>query len=166
MFTSFLFVTMLAWIASLIGLATIVGAFTAGLVLRDSYFEDVYHPDKYVSVKDLVTPLEVIFVPIFFVLMGIQVKLEKLYDPQVLMLAATLIVVAIVGKVVAGLGAGKGARWLAIGFGMMPRGEVGLIFASIGKSLGVIDDTMFSAVVVMVIVTTLLAPGLLKWSLR
>ena len=166
MFTSFLFVTMLAWVADLVGLATIVGAFTAGLVLRDSYFEDVFDPEDFVSVKDLIRPLEVIFVPIFFVLMGIQVKLEKLWDVQVLLLAAALIAVAIIGKLVCGLGAGKGARRLAVGFGMMPRGEVGLVFASIGKVLGVIDDTLFSSIVVMVIVTTLLAPGLLKWSLR
>jgi len=166
LFTSFLFVTLLAWVADLIGLATIVGAFTAGLVLRDSYFEDVFSARDFVSVKDLIRPLEVIFVPIFFVLMGVQVKLEKLLDLQVLLLAAALIAVAIIGKVVCGLGAGKGARRLAVGFGMMPRGEVGLVFASIGKVLGVLDDTLFSSIVIMVIVTTLLAPGLLKWSLR
>lgn len=166
MFTSFLFVMVLAWIANLAGLATIVGAFTAGLILHDSYFHDVFDPVEHVSIKDLIQPLEVIFVPLFFVLMGIQVKLEKLFEPQILVLSAGLIVAAIIGKVVAGLGAGKGARRLAIGFGMMPRGEVGLIFASIGKVLGVMSDTLFSAIVIMVIVTTLLAPGLLKWSLQ
>lgn len=77
-----------------------------------------------------------------------------------------LIVVAIIGKLVAGLGAGQGAKRLAVGFGMLPRGEVGLVFASIGKALGVMSDALFSAIVIMVIVTTLLAPGLLKWSLR
>lgn len=166
MFTSFLFVMVLAWIANLAGLATIVGAFTAGLILHDSYFHDVFDPEKHVTVRDLIQPLEVIFVPMFFVLMGIQVKLEKLADPQVLLLGGGLIIAAIIGKIVAGLGAGKGARRLAIGFGMMPRGEVGLIFASIGKVLGVMSDTLFSAVVIMVIVTTVLAPGLLKWSLQ
>jgi Kef-type K+ transport system membrane component KefB len=166
MFISFGFVMILAWIASLVGLATIIGAFTAGLILHDEYFEDVFDSGKYVSIKDLIQPLEVILVPIFFVLMGIQVKLEKLYDPEVLFLAAGLIVAAIVGKVVCGFGAGKGSRKLAIGFGMLPRGEVGLIFASIGKSLGVISDTLFSSVIVMVIVTTLMAPGLLTWALR
>jgi Kef-type K+ transport system membrane component KefB len=166
MFTSFLFVMLLAWIANLAGLATIVGAFTAGLILHDSYFHDVFDPDKHVTIRDLIQPLEVVFVPIFFVLMGIQVKLEKLADPQILLLGGGLIIAAIIGKIVAGLGAGKGARRLAIGFGMLPRGEVGLIFASIGKVLGVMSDTLFSAIVIMVIVTTLLAPGLLKWSLR
>lgn len=70
------------------------------------------------------------------------------------------------GKIVSGWGAGRGKnRWL-IGFGMMPRGEVGLIFASIGKSLGVITDALFSAVVLMVIVTTLAAPPLIKLATR
>jgi len=166
MFTSFLFVMVLAWIANFAGLATIVGAFTAGLILHDEYFEDVFDPVEFVSIRDLIQPLEVILVPIFFILMGIQVKLEKLYDPEVLVLAGGLILAAIFGKVICGIGAGKGRRKLAIGFGMLPRGEVGLIFASIGKALGVIGDTLFSSVVVMVIVTTLLAPGLLKWSLQ
>ncbi|MFW2403394.1 MAG: cation:proton antiporter [Gammaproteobacteria bacterium] len=166
LFTSFLFVMLLAWIANLAGLATIVGAFTAGLILHEEYFEDVFDPDAFVSIRDLVQPLEVIFVPIFFILMGLQVKLEKLTDPKVLVLATGLIVAAIIGKVVCGFGAGKGARKLAIGFGMLPRGEVGLIFASIGKTLGVINDTLFSSIVIMVIVTTLMAPGLLTWSLK
>lgn len=166
LFISFLFVMILAWIANLVGLATIIGAFTAGIILHDEYFQDVYDPERFVAIKDLVQPLEVILVPLFFVLMGIQVKLEQLWEPKVLILAAGLIVAAIVGKVVCGLGAGKGSSKLAIGFGMLPRGEVGLIFASIGKTLGVIGDTLFSSVVVMVIVTTLMAPGLLKWSLQ
>ncbi len=118
------------------------------------------------SIKDLIQPLEVILVPLFFVLMGIQVKLDKLADPTVLILSAGLIVAAMAGKVLAGYGARRGTNRLAIGFGMMPRGEVGLIFASIGKSLGVVSDAIFSAIVVMVIVTTLLAPGLLKWTLQ
>lgn len=166
MFTSFMFVMLLAWIASLAGLATIVGAFTAGLILHDEYFEDVFDPVEFVSIKDLIQPLEVLLVPIFFILMGIQVKLEKLADPRVLVLAAGLILAAIVGKVICGAGARKRRSKLAIGFGMLPRGEVGLIFASIGKTLGVISDTLFSSVVLMVIVTTLMAPGLLKWSLQ
>jgi len=107
-------------------------------------------------------PLEVILVPIFFVLMGIQVKLETFLDIQVILTAAALLVAAIIGKVASGLVAGKGVNRLAVGIGMMPRGEVGLIFAVIGKTLGVINDFLFSAIVLMVIVTTLLAPPLLK----
>ena len=111
-------------------------------------------------------PLEVILVPIFFVLMGIQVKLETFMDPGVILLAAGLIVAAIVGKVISGFGAFGGSNRWAIGVGMMPRGEVGLIFASIGKSLGGLNDALFSAVVLMVVITTLISPPLLKYCLR
>ncbi len=167
MFVSYLFVMVLAWMANLSGLATIIGAFTAGLILQDAYFKGWEDERKCpITIKDLIMPLEVILVPIFFVLMGIQVKLETFLQLDVMVLAAGLLVAAIVGKVVSGFGAfGVKNRW-AIGIGMMPRGEVGLIFASIGKSLGVMTDALFSAVVLMIIVTTLLAPPLLKYCLR
>ena len=73
---------------------------------------------------------------------------------------------AIAGKVISGLGAGKQLNRLSIGVGMMPRGEVGLVFAAIGKTLGVIDSAMFSAVVLMVIITTLATPPLLKIAMK
>ena len=167
MFVSFLFVMVLAWLANLAGLATIIGAFTAGLIMHDAYFrywgQVREHP---VSISGLIMPLEVILVPIFFVLMGIQVKLETFLDWKVVVLAGGLLVSAIIGKLLAGFGVSRsGNRW-AIGLGMLPRGEVGLIFAAIGKSLDVIDDALFSAIVLMVILTTLLAPPLLKRSLQ
>jgi Kef-type K+ transport system membrane component KefB len=167
MFISFLFVMVLAWMANLAGLATIVGAFTAGLIMHDAYFRHWGHEREHtVCIKDLIMPLEVILVPIFFVLMGIQVKLETFLDWQVLFLTAGLLVAAIVGKLLAGLGASRDNNRWAIGIGMLPRGEVGLIFAAIGKSLDVIDDALFSAIVLMVILTSLLAPPLLKRSLQ
>jgi len=167
MFTSYLFVMVLAWLANLVGLATIVGAFTAGLILSDSYFRLCnLNDDTRVSIKSLIMPLEVILVPIFFILMGIQVKLETFLDYHVLMMAAGLLVAAILGKIAAGIGARNTRNRIAVGLGMMPRGEVGLIFAAIGKSLGVITDALFSAVVLMVIITTLLAPPLLKLAMR
>jgi Kef-type K+ transport system membrane component KefB len=167
MFVSYLFVMVLAWMANLSGLATIIGAFTAGLILHDAYFDSWNNDRKCpICIKDLIMPLEVILVPIFFVLMGIQVKLETFFHADVMLLAAGLLVAAVVGKVVSGFGAfGVRSRW-AIGIGMMPRGEVGLIFAAIGKSLGVIDDALFSAVVLMIVVTTLLSPPLLKYCLK
>ena len=157
----------LAWMANLSGLATIIGAFTAGLILHDAYFESWNNDRKCpICIKDLIMPLEVILVPIFFVLMGIQVKLETFMDWQVIILTTGLLVAAIVGKLLAGLGASRENNRWAVGIGMLPRGEVGLIFAAIGKSLGVIDDALFSAIVLMVILTTLLAPPLLKHSLQ
>jgi Kef-type K+ transport system membrane component KefB len=157
----------LAWMANLAGLATIVGAFTAGLIMQDAYFRHWGHEREHtVCIKDLIMPLEVILVPIFFVLMGIQVKLESFLNWHVIILSTGLLVAAIVGKLLAGFGASRDNNRWAIGIGMLPRGEVGLIFAAIGKSLGVIDDALFSAIVLMVILTTLLAPPLLKYSLQ
>lgn len=159
LFISLIFVMTLAWAADLVGLAPIVGAFAGGLLLLDSQFNlwGDYRSHS-ITIKQLFAPIEAIMVPIFFVLMGIQVKLETFLDFEVVLLAVGLIVVAIVGKVVSGWGANKELNRWAIGFGMMPRGEVGLIFASIGKSLGVMDSAMFSAVVLMVVVTTLITP--------
>ena len=167
MFVSYLFVMIMAWMASLAGLATIIGAFAAGLILQDTYFKS-WDDDREcpVTIKDLIMPLEVILVPIFFVLMGLQVKLETFLQQDVMLLAAGLLVAAIVGKVFSGFGAFGVKNRMAIGIGMMPRGEVGLIFAAIGKSLGVLDDALFSAVVLMVVVTTLLSPPLFKHCLK
>ncbi|MDJ0805830.1 MAG: cation:proton antiporter [Gammaproteobacteria bacterium] len=164
LFVPFIFVMLLAWLANLVGLATIVGAFAAGLLLLDSHFKawGDHRRHKY-SIKELFAPLEAILVPVFFVLMGIQVKLETFLDWNVVLLSVALILVAVIGKVVAGLGVlGTDLKRLAVGVGMMPRGEVGLVFASIGINLNVIDRSMFSAVVLMVIVTTLATPPILK----
>ncbi|WP_230209674.1 cation:proton antiporter [Solemya velum gill symbiont] len=163
LFISFVFVMTLAWFANLAGLATIIGAFAAGLLLLDSQFTEwgKEEEQKY-SIQELFAPIEAILVPIFFVLMGIQVKLETFLDWNVLLFAGALIIVAVIGKLAAGLGAFGKLNKIAVGIGMMPRGEVGLVFASIGKTLGVIDSTLFSAVVLMVIFSTLITPPLLK----
>ncbi|HEX6775246.1 MAG TPA: cation:proton antiporter, partial [Methylomirabilota bacterium] len=149
----------------LIGLATIVGAFAAGLIVSDTHFparEEGPMPGE--TVHALVAPLEQIFAPVFFLLMGMQVHLSTFARPGTLGMAAGLTVAAVAGKIVCGLAAGKTDR-LSVGLGMVPRGEVGLIFASVGKGLGVIDDALFSAVVIMVMVTTMMTPIALKWSL-
>lgn len=165
LFIAFIFVMVLSWLANAVGLATIIGAFAAGVILNDGYFNYWKQPDHPVNIRDLISPLESILVPIFFVLMGIQVKLEIFFDEHVLYVAAGLILAAFIGKVVCGFGIASKNNRLAIGFGMLPRGEVGLVFASIGKGLGVINDEIFAAIVLMVITTTLLAPPLLRWSL-
>ncbi len=167
MFTSYLFVMVLAWMANLAGLATIIGAFAAGVVLQDSYFRhhENHNGGRVLSIRELIMPLEVILVPIFFILMGMQVKLETFMSWPVIVLAGGLLVAAVVGKIVSGFGADKSTNRLVIGIGMLPRGEVGLVFAAIGRTLGVVDDAMFSAIVLMVILTTLAAPPWLKASL-
>lgn len=168
MFTSYLFVMVLAWVANVAGLATIIGAFAAGVVLHDSYFrgyKNSHDKERVVSIRELIMPLEVILVPIFFILMGIQVKLESFLSWPVMVLAVGLLVAAFVGKLVSGAGARAPSDKLVIGIGMLPRGEVGLVFAAIGRTLGIIDDSIFSAIVLMVIVTTLAAPPALKVAL-
>lgn len=164
LFITFLFVMVLAWLASLVQLAAIIGAFAAGLILHDNYFKELPGADKpsAPSIRQLVSPLESILAPMFFMVIGIQVKLESFLSWHVLFLASGLIIAAIIGKLASGLGASSKHDRLLIGIGMLPRGEVGLVFASIGRTLGVISDDLFSAIVLMVIVTTFLAPPLLK----
>jgi Kef-type K+ transport system membrane component KefB len=168
MFVSYMFVMVLAWLANLSGLATIIGAFTAGVILHDAYFKywGENSGTRQISIRDLIMPLEVILVPIFFVLMGLQVKFESFLDWQVLGVASGLLVAAVIGKLVAGFGVAGPANRFAIGAGMLPRGEVGLIFAAIGKELGVVNDALFSSLVLVVVITTLVAPPLIKLSLK
>ena len=169
--TALIIAFIFSWAANLIGLATIVGAFAAGLILDEVHFKDVlrknHHGDKVpeTHIEDLIRPIAAFLVPIFFVLMGIQVKLETFANPAVLGVAAGLTIAAILGKQVCGLVVKKSYSRLVIGLGMIPRGEVGLIFAAIGKGLGVVNDAVFSAIVIMVIVTTLVTPPLLKMAL-
>jgi Kef-type K+ transport system membrane component KefB len=167
MFTSYLFVMVLAWAANLAGLATIIGAFAAGIILSDHFFrEHEVSSGKYVSIRELIMPLEVILVPIFFILMGIQVKIESFLSWPVVITAGGLLVAAVLGKLASGLGADRKANRWVIGIGMLPRGEVGLVFAAIGRTLGVIDDAIFSAIVLMIVVTTLIVAPWLKVSIN
>lgn len=154
----------LAWVANLIDLAGIVGAFAAGVIIRDEHLVKDRNSDF--TIRELISPLERLFAPIFFVLMGMQVNLASFLEPATVALALLLTAAAVIGKVVAGLPAGAGRDRLSIGIGMVPRGEVGLIFAGVGKGLGVLPEAVFSAVVLMVMLTTLVAPLGLKWSLE
>jgi Kef-type K+ transport system membrane component KefB len=164
------FCFVLAWAADAIGLAPIVGAFAAGLILEDVHYIDLRDKEQH-TLEALIHPISYFLVPVFFVLMGMRTDLRAFAAPGVLSLSGFLVLVAVAGKLVAGFGVlGKGFDRLSIGIGMVPRGEVGLIFASIGASLlvrgqKVVDSSTFSAVVVMVIVTTMMTPPLLKWSL-
>ncbi|WGF89110.1 cation:proton antiporter [Marinivivus vitaminiproducens] len=154
----------LSWMASYIGLAAIVGAFAAGIIIEEAIFAEP-DPGDQQTLADLVRPLEAVFAPVFFVVMGMQVNLRAFLDLHVLMLASALIVCAVGGKVVAGAVAGSDVDRATVGLGMVPRGEVGLIFANVGRGLGVMDEALFGAIVVMVVVTTLITPFTLRWSL-
>lgn len=161
--SALLFAFALSYLANAAGLAAIVGAFAAGLILEEVHFHGFREE---ITIEKLLKPIATFLVPIFFVLMGIQVRLETFANFSVLGVAAGLTIVAIIGKQICGLGVlERGLDRLTIGVGMIPRGEVGLIFASIGKGLKVIDDATFSAVVIMVIVTTLITPPVLRVTL-
>lgn len=165
------FCFLLSWLANAIGLAPIVGAFAAGLILEDLHYRDFVDRGEH-SLEELIQPISSFLVPVFFVLMGMRTDLLSFAQPGVLGLAAALTVAAIVGKQACSLGViGKGVDRLSIGIGMIPRGEVGLIFANVGLALAlggerIVDEATFAAAVVMVIVTTMVTPPALRWSLR
>ncbi len=183
---------LLAWLAHAMGLAAIVGAFAAGLLLEPVFLRDFDRSELESELRpllaglpapqaqklgdvldhhagnhhrELVEPLGYVFVPVFFVYTGMQVQLQTLADPAVIMVALGVTLAAVLGKIVAGVAAGDARRWL-VGWGMVPRGEVGLIFAMAGRQLGVVDDRMFSVAVIMVMLTTLLTPPVLGRLLR
>ncbi|HEX8282108.1 MAG TPA: cation:proton antiporter [Pyrinomonadaceae bacterium] len=173
---SLAFCFFLAWAAAAVGLAPIVGAFAAGLVLDEAHFE-VFNAAGEHELHDLLAPVSATLVPVFFVLMGMKVDLSAFARWELLGFAAVLTAAAVVGKQVCSLGVlERGVGRLSVGLGMIPRGEVGLIFAGIGATLTlpgpggapepVIGPATFGAVVIMVIVTTLVTPPALKWSLQ
>lgn len=181
-----------AYVAQQMDLAPIVGAFAAGLVLEEVHFRNYERPEFEREIasavesanpdvrtrvegvlahynerhmEHLIQPLGLFLVPFFFVMTGMQVKLDLLADLHAAGIALGLTAAAVAGKVVAGLAAGKGNGWL-VGWGMVPRGEVGLIFAAVGKGLGVVSDEEFSIIVIMVILTTLMTPPILSFLVR
>lgn len=169
------FCFLLAWAASKVDLAPIIGAFAAGLVLDDVHFELLPRHEKR-DLQQLLTPVTTVFVPIFFVMVGIRVDLRALVQVKLLAFALAFTLAAMVGKQICSVAAVEsGINRVAIGLGMMPRGEVELIFAGMGATLmltnanglsePVVSPATFGVVVMMVIVTTLLTPPALKWSL-
>jgi Kef-type K+ transport system membrane component KefB len=151
-----------AQLAALAGLAPLIGAFVAGLLLDDVDFRVGEAMDKH-KLEDLVKPISDIMITIFFVGIGAQVQLEVLADPHILLIIVTLTVVAVISKGAAGfLVKGKEYDKLGIGFGMIPRGEVGLVFAAYAFSHGVFGGETYSALVMVVLLTTLVGPILLK----
>ncbi|MDO8588874.1 MAG: cation:proton antiporter [Armatimonadota bacterium] len=157
-----------AYTAGRIGLAPIVGAFAAGLVLDKVHYRDFTDRGEH-GLEDLLRPITSFLVPIFFVLMGIRVSLNVFGSWQIIGFAGALTLAAVIGKQICSLGViGKGLDRFLVGLGMIPRGEVGLIVAAIGARLTlhgepIIDDKTFSAVVIVVMLTTLLTPPLLRW---
>jgi Kef-type K+ transport system membrane component KefB len=158
---AFIFAFFMAFLGNAIHLEAILGAFAAGLVLDET--------DARSELDELIKPIADLLVPIFFVTVGARADLRVL-NPAIpenragLLIAVFLIVVAIIGKVVTGwavFGQPGINRW-AIGVGMVPRGEVGLVFAGIGSASGVLDKPLEVSIIIMVILTTFLAPPFLR----
>lgn len=159
--TGLIFAFALAYVANVIQLEAILGAFAAGLILAET--------EKRKELEKQIIPVADLFVPIFFVCVGAKTDLSVL-NPAVpsnregLIIASFLVVVAIIGKVVAGftIWGQPDVNKLAVGVGMIPRGEVGLVFAGVGSASGALSPATDAAIIVMVIVTTFVAPPLLK----
>ena len=159
--SSLIFAFLLAYIAAAIQLESILGAFAAGLILAET--------SKHKELEEQISPIADMLVPIFFITVGARTDISVLnpLDPHNrpgLIIAAFLVVVAIVGKLVTGLVifGQPGINRLAVGIGMVPRGEVGLVFAGVGAASGVLSESLDAAIIVMVIFTTFLAPPLLR----
>jgi Kef-type K+ transport system membrane component KefB len=156
--TSLILCLGLSLAATYIGVAAIIGAFLAGMALAEA-------TESNHTLHDQTSGITELFVPFFLTSIGMQLKLDIFSDPKTLTLAILVTITALLTKIV-GCGAGAlhlGWRQAAqVGVGMMPRGEVGIVVAQIGLSLGVIGDSLFGVVLFMAVVTTLIAPPLLK----
>jgi Kef-type K+ transport system membrane component KefB len=152
---AFAFTLGFAKLADTVQLAPIVGAFVAGVSLSGSAQRE--------RIQRELRPVGHLLVPVFFLEIGIQANLQEFVRPTVLVLAAVLLVIAVVGKLAAPIGAygAPGDKWL-IGLGMIPRGEVGLIFASIGLQDHVLGHDLYAALLLVILATTVATPPLLR----
>ena len=183
------FALLFGYFAEVFGLEAIIGAFAAGLLLDAVHFESFADPEvvddlkglefkdkkdrekvlgvinkhKHAHVEDLIGNVGLIFIPIFFVYTGLQIDIESLLEPRLYVVAAVISIIAILSKLAAGFAA-KGTlnEKLLVGMSMVPRGEVGLIFAATGQNLGVLSDELFSVIILVVIITTFIAPPMIK----
>lgn len=146
---------LVSWLANLFNIGVISAAFMSGMILNNIQ-------DKRGLIKDLINPLERIFAPIFFVFVGMQVNLQQFSDSEIIWLTVVLLFLAILGKGISGFVSKQNINHIAVGMGMVPRGEAVLIFISIGKLLGAIDDTIFSVIVVIVLATNFIAPWVIR----
>ncbi len=179
------FALVFGYVAELFGLEPIIGAFAAGLLLEEVHFNSFDQPEivhdletlkyddkhdkekvdalirkhNHAHVEDLISSISHIFVPVFFVYTGLQVDIQSLLNANLYVIAILISIAAIASKFIAGFGAkGTKTEKMLVGASMVPRGEVGLIFAATGKSLGVLSDDLFSVIILVVIITTFIAP--------
>lgn len=156
------FAFLLAYLGNRAGLAPIVGAYSAGLILEPAHIRLLEEREAH-GLKDLLRPLVVILAPLFFIQMGSNVDPEALVSPSSLRLMLVLTVLGILGKYLAGFSAGKGLRASVVGWGMVPRGEVGLIFVAVGATLTTPEGPLLpqevrAGVIGALLLTTLAGP--------
>ena len=168
---SLVFCFLVSYLAHIVGLAPIVGAFAAGLVLDELVYRDLATREDR-PLETQLAPLAEVLTPIFFVMTGAQVDLSSFGNADALLMAGALTFAAVIGKQACALVAfGDGVHRSSVGIGMIPRGEVGLIFAATGAQLvlggsPVIPPHTYAAIVLMVMATSMMTPPLLAWSLR
>ena len=149
---------MLAELAHAADLAPIIGAFVAGLALARTTSAE--------RIRSELAPVGHLFIPIFFLQIGIDADVDAFAKPKVLGIAAVLLVIAVLGKLAAAAGMfGSPGDRLLVGIGMIPRGEVGLIFATLGLSQHVFGQDVYGALILVVLATTVLTPTPLRWRL-
>ena len=183
----------MSFFASAIGLASVIGAFIAGLLLEKHHFNKYKSPNNSntlnntnpntfgefinnitpnnltgssISLEHLIKPFGKLLTPIFFIYAGMQVDIISAFNFITLKLTFIISVFAIVSKIVAGYLLPKTSNRLIIGIGMVPRGEIGLIFATTGLSLKIINHEIFSAIVLMIVVTSIFTPPLLTYATK
>ncbi len=182
------FALVFGYLAEIFGLEPIIGAFAAGLLLDSVHFESFSDPEiiedikyleaddknganvaqlikkhRHAHVEDLINSIGLIFIPVFFVYTGLQIDFGSLLQPKLYLIAGIISVVAVAAKFVSGIGMkGSMTEKMLVGVSMVPRGEVGLIFAATGSALGVLSDELFSTIILVVIITTFVSPALIK----
>jgi len=183
------FALVFGYLAELFGLEPIIGAFAAGLILDAVHFDsfadstvirdlkainfkskvdkeavsELIRHHRHANIEDLVNNIGYIFIPIFFVYAGLQVDFGSLLQPNLYLIALAISAVATMAKLVAGLAAkGSVREKMLVGASMVPRGEVGLVFAATGSALGVLNADEFSVIVMVIIITTFFAPFAIK----
>ncbi|MCE3267983.1 MAG: hypothetical protein K0R49_235 [Burkholderiales bacterium] len=184
-----------SWTAHVLGLAFVVGAFIAGLILDEVYFKAfsrsnffiqlrnlaIQVPDETLrnqlkttidiqegqTIKELLKPISHLFVPIFFINIGMMLNIHNLLNKNTLILTAALLGFSFMGRIVSGYCVrDKNINPLILGLGLTPIGEAGLIFATFGKTMGLINDNIFSAIVSTVVIASIITPLLIKLSIK
>lgn len=184
-----------SWVAHSLGLAFVVGAFIAGLILDEIYFKtfsrsnfliqlrdlsmqvsddklrrkltNVIRIQEGQTIKELLKPISHLFVPIFFIYIGMMLNIDDLIHPTTLIITLALLGISFFGRILSGFVIrGEKINHLILGLGMTPIGEAGLIFAVFGKIVGIIDENVLSAIVSTLVIASILTPVLIKFAIR